>query len=64
MLFRSGSPVGNPDGVEFPAPILAVPADGALVVTAAEIRGRPGPAWDVRVFDADSGRQRAQLGSR
>ena len=57
----TGRPVGDPGGVEFPAPILATPADGSLVVTVAEIHGRPGPAWDVRVFDADSGRQRAQL---
>ncbi len=57
----TGRPVGDPRGLELPAPILAVSADGSLAVTAAEIPNRPQRAWDVRVLEVESGRQRVQL---
>jgi WD40 repeat protein len=56
-----GSPLGDPAGVEYPAPVLDVSPDGSLVVTCAALEGRSVAAWDVRIFDARSGRQRAQI---
>ncbi len=57
----AGQPQGDPAGVEYPAPVLDVSADGSLIVTAAMIQGRPVKSWDVRIFDAASGRLRAQI---
>ena len=57
----TGERLGNSAGREFPAPVLAVSPDGSQVVTAAPIPERKQLACDVRVFDADSGEQRAQL---
>ena len=57
----TGQWLGDIAGMQFPAPVLAVSPDGSQVVTAAPIPERDPPACDVRVFDANSGQERARL---
>ena len=59
--WRPVRPSADPDGREFPPRSSTRRPIGRWSLTAAKRPGRSPTTWDVRVFDADSGRPRAQL---